>query len=98
MHHPQNDCPPAHTRRRLIGRAITKSVIQGQPRQRADKALLLSGTVSAEKYKRNKIDIAYDGSRLPDVDATSVPRLEDALSKYQWWKLLVKIGQHAKVS
>jgi hypothetical protein len=40
---------------------------------------------SAEKYKSDKVDIAYDGNRLPDVDAASLPHLEVALSKCQWW-------------
>jgi hypothetical protein len=41
---------------------------------------------STDKYKSSKVDIAYDGSRLPDLDAASIPYLEEALSKCQWWK------------
>jgi hypothetical protein len=41
---------------------------------------------ATEKFKSIKTDIAYDGSRLPGIDKTSVPLLEEALSKCHWWK------------
>lgn len=42
--------------------------------------------IGGANHKSNKIDIAYDGKRLADIDKASVPDIEAAMTKCQWWK------------
>jgi hypothetical protein len=42
--------------------------------------------IAGENYKSNKVDIAYNGARLPNIDESSVPDLLAAIEKCQWWK------------
>jgi hypothetical protein len=41
--------------------------------------------VPGTKHKSDKIEIAVNGEPLSDLDATSIPDLEGAKAKCQWW-------------
>jgi hypothetical protein len=41
--------------------------------------------VPGTKHKSDRIEIAIDGKALSDLDTTSVPDLEGAEAKCQWW-------------
>jgi len=42
--------------------------------------------VPTSEHASNKIDIATNGNRLPDIDTTLVPDLDAALGQCQWWR------------
>jgi len=42
--------------------------------------------VPTGEHASNKIDIATNGNRLPDIDTTLVPDLEAAVNQCQWWQ------------
>jgi hypothetical protein len=44
-----------------------------------------TANVPGTKHKSDKIEIAVDGKALSDLDTTSVPDLEGAEAKCQWW-------------
>jgi hypothetical protein len=48
--------------------------------------------VPGQTHKSEKIEIALNGKALSDLDAASVPDLEGARAKCQWWTTREEIG------
>ena len=42
--------------------------------------------VPTGEHASNKIDIAANGNRLPEIDTSLVPNLDAALNQCQWWR------------